>query len=167
MTPTRRRALSVLATLLFAMLGVAVSGTNAYASTCSGYGCHGRDPYGAGCPISSTKMATSSLVTVWNRYSIGCNANWAEAQLTAAAVNAHDTMWVYISTTDNRGNYEFMCYPGPSNTGALVEGCTNPRYGGSLLAWTDMVDGTNLTTACADIYNASGTYLTTVCAPPQ
>jgi hypothetical protein len=52
------------------------------------------------------------------------------------------------------GEFEFMCYPGPSNTGRLLETCTG-HYPGVLPAYTDMVDGTNLTWANAYVYHGS------------
>jgi hypothetical protein len=50
-----------------------------------------------------------------------------------------------------------MDAPGPSNTGALMEEWyTNVFYSGSASAYSDMVDGTNLTWASVSVYNRNG-----------
>jgi hypothetical protein len=79
------------------------------------------------------------------------------AQLTSAAVSAGDSLRVSITTVDSKGNSEFMCYPGLSNTGALEEDCLPPiSYHGSNIIYTDMVDGTNLTYAAAYVLDSTG-----------
>ncbi len=52
-----------------------------------------------------------------------------------------------------------MCYPGPDNTGQLVEGCSGAAYGGSSTAWTDMTDGTNITYSDIYVYDRYGNFL--------
>src|SRR4029077_5387110 len=96
--------------------------------------------------------------TLWNRYSSGCKANWARAQLTIAGIKAQDTFWIDVYTTDSQGHKEFMCYPGPDNTGLLTEiqDCDVPTYGGSEILYTDMVDGTKLTTADIWVLDSNG-----------
>jgi hypothetical protein len=54
-----------------------------------------------------------------------------------------------------------LCYPGPGNTGDLTEYCTG-TYGGGSVAYSDMVDGTNLATAYAYVYNAVGRLIATL-----
>ena len=143
------------------VLGLAVTSANAavtaqaqlgVAATCYGFTCHGHDPVKYGCSISSTTSTSDNLVTLWNRYSASCNANWARAQLSPVALLLGDSMEVQVSTTDSHGSFEYMCYPGPSDTGQLQEYCTG-HYGGSSAAYTDMVDGTNLATATAYVFS--------------
>jgi hypothetical protein len=134
----------------------------------NGYYCHGLDPYGQGCPISSTKTSTpsqSAYVTVWNEYSFNCDANWAQGQLTPTARAVGDSFQLAASTTDRYGNKEFMCVPGPSNTGALTEYCYGYNIGGSGVAWTDMVDGHNVADAIGYVYNAAHRLIQTVVVP--
>jgi hypothetical protein len=101
-------------------------------------------------------VGNTQVATLWNRYSSNCNANWARVQLTSAGLSAGDSFIVSIQTTDSKGAGEFMCFPGPSNTGQMIEDCSEIQYGGSLPAYTDMVDGTNLTTATLYVYDSSG-----------
>jgi len=122
--------------------------------TCHGFTCHGRDPLTYHCSIWTTTSASDKLVTLWNRYSLNCNTNWARAKLSPLALVLGDSMEVKITTVDSKGKFEFMCYPGPSNTGRLLETCTG-HYRGVLPAYTDMVDGTNLTWANAYVYHGS------------
>jgi hypothetical protein len=141
--------------LSFGAVGLGVSASPAAAATCSGISCAGHDPVNAGCAVSSTKTTVGGLATVWNRYSSGCNANWARAQLTTAAFNAGDSLIIIVTTTDSLSQSESMCYPGPSDTGALHEYCyLNQYYSGSGAAYTDMVDGTHVTQAFAYVYDS-------------
>jgi hypothetical protein len=124
-------------------------------ASCYGYWCHGHDPIVYNCSVSSTRSTSDGLMTLWNRYSANCNANWGRAQLSASARNAGYTLQVGIFTVDSHGQGEWMCYPGPSDTGSLAEYC-NGSYGGSLVLYSDMVDGTNLASAEAFVFNSSG-----------
>jgi hypothetical protein len=58
---------------------------------------------------------------------------------------------------DSHGLSERMCYPWNDNTGYLTEQCIGTLHVGSVgydgVAWSDMVDGTNLTTAYICIYD--------------
>lgn len=157
---------TIIAALLLSM-GIAVvvqAPANASGATCSGYGCVGYDPGNRfpGCTDSTTQGEATGwyggiqVVTAWNRYSYTCNANWARGQLTAAAVARGYLMQVQIGTWDTNGNWEAMCYPGPSNTGQLQENCYNYLYGGSAPAYTDMVNGTNLTYATISVFDPTG-----------
>jgi hypothetical protein len=128
------------------------------AVSCYADTCHGHDPVIYNCSVSSTASSSDANVTVWRRWSGNCDASWARAQLSAAAISNGYTMEVAASTTNRYGQDEFMCYPGPSNTGALNEYCTG-TYGGSLPAYTDMVDSKNLVTAIAYIYNRLGRFI--------
>jgi len=158
-----RRRIAALASAMAAAATTVILATSGTAhASCNGYGCHGLDPEGQGCSASSTGTSqvivnNVTLATLWNRYSGGCNSNWARGQLTSTAINAGDYIYMTISTTDSRGTFEGMCYPGPSNTGDLVEGCYDSYYNGSAVAWTDMVDGTNLTSANLYVVKANGT----------
>ena len=77
-------------------------------------------------------------------------------QLTSAGVNDHYWIVVDIYTTDSHGTNEYMCYPGPNNTGNLNEYCSGSTYGGNTQwIYSDMVDGTNVTTARVFVYTCS------------
>lgn len=148
---------AVLVAALTGFVGVvtAVPANAAPALSCSGFSCHGHDPVLYGCSVLSTKTVSDGLMTLQNRFSGNCDANWARAELSAVALGAHDSLEVAITTKDSHGQTETMCFPGPSNTGNLVENC-NGSFRGSGFAFTDMVDGTNLTTAEAIVLNSGG-----------
>jgi len=151
------------------LLGLAMVGLGAApaaAAGCWGAACAGHDPVLYGCSVSSTTTQTGSIsgvqvVTVWNRYAANCNANWARAQLTTAAINAGYTMKVFADTTV--APLQSMCFPGPSNTGQSTEACTG-SYGGGSIVYTDMVDGTHWVIASASIFSATGVPLLQVLA---
>ena len=124
--------------------------------TCWDTSCIGHDPQVYGCSASSTTTVQNAYAILWNRYSGNCDTNWGRAQLKALALNDHFSMDVAIQTADKK---EFMCVPGPSDTGQMNEYC-NGSYGGPNISWTDMVDGSQLTTAFVYIYNALGRQLT-------
>lgn len=161
-----RMFVTLVAALLLGLCGaVAVQApANAAGATCSGYSCVGHDPQTtySGCLNSTTHgTATASyggiqVVTAWNYYSNDCNANWARGQLTSAAVSRGYQMQVQIGTSDTNGYWEAMCYPGPSDTGKAREDCYDYKYGGSLAAYTDMVNGTNLTKATISVFDPTG-----------
>lgn len=151
-----RRSMIAIAALLFGLTGVVESAGPAAAASCSGYSCHGFDPNTKGCAVSAWKESGGSEANVMNRYSAGCNANWARGALTQQGYNDGDTMIIVVTTTDSRGNLESMCYPGLSNTGALHEYCYNYNYRGTGWAYTDMVDGTNTATATVYVYDFNG-----------
>ena len=126
----------------------------AVTATCSGTGCIGRDPVTYNCSISASKQVNDPSVTVWIRSSAGCAAKWGRAQLTGTALSNGWTMEVAVFNSA-----DFMCYPGPSNTGDPNEYCTG-TYGGSLPAYTDMVASAQGTaTAIAYLYNRFGKYI--------
>jgi hypothetical protein len=154
------------AALLLSLFGAAAVTAPAYAAaTCSSYSCTGHDPQTRypGCKANTTHGSTTAsyggivVVTAWNYYSVPCNANWAQGQLTPGAVSRGYKMQVQIATDPPNGVHEAMCYPGPSDTGQTIENCTSPLYGGSLPAYTDMVMGTNLTFATVSVFDPSGT----------
>jgi hypothetical protein len=152
--------------LMFLSLGTATVPTSSASAAggCSDIGCAGHDPISYGCAVTSTTSQTGTWATVWNRYSYGCKANWARAQLTAAAVNAGYTMWVEIDAPNTAEGEEHMCwpnYPSQDNQGDPYEFC-NPAlgpYGGSSVVYTDMVDGTNITYALVTVFD---TYWTVI-----
>jgi hypothetical protein len=164
MRPMRKALAALMSVFMLSLLGVGVSAAPASAAPgCYGYSCHGYDLYHFGCSYTSTTAANAfsgntKLATVYNRYSAGCNSNWAEAILTPAAINAGDKMAISVSTDrDSMGTSEEMDAPGPSNTGALMEGWyANVFYSGSASAYSDMVDGTNLTWASVAVYDRNG-----------
>lgn len=140
---------------------IAVGAPSASAATCKGDTCAGHDPNVYGCGRSSSTSANAAsgghtLATLVNWYSSGCNSNWSQGTLTSYAVSQHDTEIITIDTSDSDG-YEFMCYPGPDNTGSDTEDCYGYGYGGSATAWTDMVNGTDVTYSVIYVYNSSGT----------
>jgi hypothetical protein len=140
---------------------IGISAAPASAAGCYAGTCQGHDPSAYGCSTDSITgpvyvySGSTRLATLYNRYSIGCKANWATAQLTSAAISAGDRIYVSIKTTV--GTLEFMCYPGPSNTGNRLEDCSgfpDNGYNGPYQAYTDMVDGTYWTVAVVCVYNA-------------
>src|ERR1700704_5948145 len=103
--------LSLLLVVVWTGIGISRMAAPAYASSCYGYSCHGRDPVAAGCPVSSTTVTYGAYATVWNRYSYVCKANWARAQLTPAAISAGYQWSVGITTIDSLGYSERACEP--------------------------------------------------------
>jgi hypothetical protein len=140
---------------------VVLGSGSASASTCFGYSCHGHDPVVYGCSASSTTTAYASVsgtavAEVQNRYAGNCNSNWVRGALTSAGVSRGYWIVVDVSTVDSHGTSEYMCYPGPNNTGALNEYCSGSTYGGNTtFIYSDMVDGTNTATARVFVYTCS------------
>ena len=140
--------------------------------TCYGYSCHGHDPNVYGCTVSSETFAyyysgRTLMATLTNKYSIKCDANWVQGQLSADAVSLGWNFAIAITTTDSKGTGEVMCWGGPgsyNNTGQLGEPCVNlgPVYNDSSTnpAWTDMVDGTNYTKGGMALEDANGNDIT-------
>jgi hypothetical protein len=144
------------------------SGGPAFAASCSGGGCVGHDPYLYGCAVTSTTSATytsgAAQATIVNKYSFGCNANWAEASLNAAARSAgwqiQESVWDYNAA--QTGTLAEACFPSNfNNSGQSWETCNGLYYNGSTgwPAWTDMVNGSYFTKAPMSVFNASGTFL--------
>jgi hypothetical protein len=139
----------------------------ALATACHDASCHGRDPVIWGClPSTSTVENANSFVAVWNDYSGSCDANWGQAQLTPQSVRNHYSMLLETKTTDSDGHREFMCVPSLSNNvGALTELCDDGTDFSGGVAYTDMVDGTNVATVCALVYsNPNNPPIDQVCA---
>ncbi|WP_052887690.1 hypothetical protein [Thermogemmatispora carboxidivorans] len=121
-----------------------------YPPPCQGAECYGDDPYTTTCGKSSANNSvTLTAVDIWtggpqgggtwigqlyNYYSTACVANWAVVWL-----NAPYAISIRISTV---GSSEHQCYP---------ENCTSYYTGKAFPAWTNMVDGNFLTTACASL----------------
>lgn len=97
-----------------------------------------------------------AILTNWFGY---CEDNFAMGTLTSAGLKARDSFEIVIQATDVNGHNEYMCYPGPSNTGSITEFCDGSAYGGSGNAWTDMVDGTHVTTANIYVGDSSGRFI--------
>jgi hypothetical protein len=137
--------------------------------TCKGLSCHGHDPNVYGCVVSSQKSAyyyhgPVLMATLTNKYSIKCNANWSQAQLSPYAASLGWNFQVVAWTTDSANGDEWMCWDGPNspnNTGSPQENCPT-GYGPpfpdnmSAPAWTDMVDGTHVTYSGMNIYDYYG-----------
>lgn len=94
------------------------------------------------------------MVRLDNRYSWGCNANWARAELTQLAYNNGDKFIVTIWTVLPDGSSENMCYPGPSNTGQILEACSGAKLHAEGFWYTDMVVGTYKTYAVVTVYDS-------------
>lgn len=62
-------------------------------------------------------MDALGLVTLRIWSSATCNAKWAQAILSSTALADAYYLSVQIETIDAKETGEFMCYPGPSNTG--------------------------------------------------
>lgn len=103
---------------------------------CWGATCFGKDPYALGCANNITEVKALdqsngvTYATVWNDYSITCNANWTQGQATASATGG-----IYIYIQDSNGHRQ--CYPGTS-----CPDFGSQFYTGGAIAWTNMVDGT-------------------------
>lgn len=172
LNPRRRLGglLATIAVLVTPLAAVTVaSATPANAAGCYSTGCHGYDPNVKSCTVSSQKSLNfysgrTVMATLTNKFSIACDSNWAQAQLTQYAVNLGWNFRVYIDTTDSNGQGEAMCYDGLgsySNTGWLVENCFhNPAFQDNWTnaTWTDMVDGTHITYSYLELYDAHGNY---------
>jgi hypothetical protein len=158
-----RAVMLLAATATLAMMtaggGVAPLANAATAAACHAANCAGHDPTVYGCSATSTTTSSGALATVWNRYSAGCDANWGRAQLTTAALNAGDQMEITIDTVDSDHNGETMCWPSPGNNEGFDTEFCNGYYAGSSIAYTDMVDGTNLTQTYVIVVNSSGNFL--------
>lgn len=131
---------------------------------CTGASCDGQDPYQLNCGVNGEPAHSGNRVTVnsayipsnatggvdgelgviYNYYSTFCNANWAEVTMYQDPGRA---VSIDISTTDANGKSEKQCEP--SN-------CTSAYTGTSYPAWTNMVDGTHTTYACAHVSNGDG-----------
>ena len=161
----RRAYLVIAAVAMIAGLGAVglARAPLASAAPCWGVSCHGYDPATTGCNqyYSTQNTNPEALATVVNWYSTGCNANWAQAWLSPSALAAGDKMLVSIETLDSQNpqQIEYECYPGPSNTGQNEHCNANALYGGSEAAYTDMVDGTNMTGATVFVYDSAGHFL--------
>jgi Protein of unknown function (DUF2690) len=152
---------SALMATVIASVGLASSASPANA-TCNGFSCHGLDPSIQGCTATSTRESSDTLAIVQNRFSQGCKANWARGALTQTGLHNGDKIQVIIQTTDSHGNFEQMCFPGPSNTGNLKEPCSGTLYQSTTFAFTDMVDGTNVAAAIVKIYDSGGNFIRSI-----
>jgi len=155
-TRIRKFAASVVVTSLLGIAGTAVSVVPAQAAGCTGFSCAGHDPNVEACSVASTTTSSSSLAVVQNRFSQNCRSNWVRGELTQQGFNNGDSIIIFIQTTDSRGNFESQCYPGPNNTGHLIENCSGATYRSTSFAFSDMVDGTNVTAAILDVFDSSG-----------
>jgi hypothetical protein len=126
---------------------------------CSSSGCYKLDPFTTyGAPASCgtitpyntlwhTRAALlqhwnsgSTIGYIYNYYSTWCNANWAEAWLyTKGGIT------ISIDTYFGEPDEEFQCYPGDNVCPGFYYGQTGYP------TWTNMVDGTSLATACANL----------------
>ena len=150
---------SGLVTVSLTIAGTVASVSPAQAAGCFGFSCHGHDPNVEGCSVASTTQSSSSLAIVQNRFSSNCKSNWARGALTQTGLNNGDGIQVIIETQDSQGHFEFMCFPGPNNTGALIENCSGALYRSTTFAFTDMVDGTNITEAFVDVFDRNGNFI--------
>ena len=156
MNRIHRIVASALVTSLLGVAGIAMSAVTADAAGCYGFSCAGHDPIVEGCSVSSTKGQSDSLAIVQNRFAWNCNSNWARGALTQQGLSNGDSIIIFITTTDSKGHSEFQCYPGPNNTGQLIEACSGATYRSTTFAFTDMVDGTNVTHAFVYVYDSAG-----------
>ena len=149
-----RRTWSLLAAaLMLAVLFIAIPHTSAFAAShhsarpaagCYSTSCYNKDPYQEGCSVSSIKGPVylsdvdGNIAKVWNYYSYVCDANWTQGQIvTPSGANLQIT----ISTS---GEFT-LCYP---------DDCRS-YYNGNYVAWTNMVNGTNVTTSCVSATSRS------------
>jgi hypothetical protein len=155
------------------LIVLGLTASPSYAVGCHDAGCAGWDPVQKGCSWTSStsapaKVGSTTMATVWNRYAWNCNANWGRAQLSSTGVSLHYKIFVEAETFDRNGKHEFMCFPGINqNQGTLEEDCkehATDGYGGSLMIWGDMVDGTNNTAAYVVVVDANGNFVTSATA---
>lgn len=105
-------------------------------SSCFSTGCFNQDPFQENCSVtsSSTKTITdqfgTALATITNAFSSGCDANWAEGSLSNG---------VGLRLTISTSGESTLCEPSD---------CTS-TLGFANFAWTNMVNGTNVASACA------------------
>jgi hypothetical protein len=144
---------------------VTAAGPSALASvTCHGASCVGHDPRIYGCSVSHTTEHGNGFATVWGRFSNNCDAKWARGQLTPQSLRLHRTMVVVIGADVDR---EFMCFPTLfPNLGESQEPCVpSPPfhyYGGSSIAFTDMVNGHLQANAAVVVYDANNNPVDTI-----
>jgi hypothetical protein len=121
---------------------------------CYGSTCFKLDPFAKGCgtatwynslphtnaPLRQNFSSGTIIGYIYNYYSSWCNANWAEAVM-------YNSTGVTISIESNFGepNEEFQCYPGDNYCPGFYYGQTGYPD------WTNMVDGTTLASACANL----------------
>lgn len=117
--------------------------TNAALAACSGASCNGKDPYTTHCADTSDvnhPLRAQSLYdysgnlagTLYNLYSTGCNANWAQVWFNTT----HLAVGLSINNPSFTRSY---CWP----VGCTFTGTVQGNNG----AWTDMIDGTPVNTA--------------------
>jgi hypothetical protein len=126
---------------------------------CNSLSCDGLDPHTTRCDQSSlllrpiTVRDNQGVVATGNNvYSIGCNANWTRASSMAARAIG---VWLTGYGVDSTGKTYNVCFPGDDG----YYGCSGAGvYAGESgwPAWTDMIEGTHLYTAC--IYTNYGSY---------
>ncbi len=157
-------AVAVLVATTATVLG-ATAGPAA-AAGCWGLGCHGYDVNYMGCAVSSVvgphaaKDPKDGVVVAYveNRYSYGCNANWARGWLTQAGIDRGYRIQVVVTTYDSQvpSVYEQMCVPNAANnTGTTEEDCSGTFGGSTAVLFTDMVDGHNKTYAYVHVWSGS------------
>lgn len=148
-----RRTWSLLAAAaLLAVLFIAVPHTNAFASSghvtrpaagCYSTSCYNKDPYQEGCSWSSRKTVyladvDGNIAQVWNYYSQICDANWTQGQI----------------IPPSGGNMQITIYTSGESTLCYPDDCRS-YYNGNPVAWTNMVNGTNVTTSCVSATSRS------------
>ncbi len=130
---------------------------------CDATSCYTYDPYSLGCPGDYTKsvgiyLGTRLLATIWNVWSSYCRANWVEGQLSPYAVSSNMSLTISIQDIPSNLNQnppkEEQCYPTSCPTAY--------GYPGSLVAWSNMIDGQPLTKATGTVWGVdtgNGNYL--------
>ncbi len=132
------------------------SGLDPSATKCSAY-------YTTSVPMSIT-VSGHLLATGRNVYSTGCNANWTEGTLTSYAISLGYKLAAETIAKDsyNPQNEECTSFPGNDSEaiykyqGALLDCWYTSGYGGSTgwPAYTNMVDGTNITMSFMAVYDS-------------
>lgn len=157
-------------------IGVPVASASAAvtpaAAPCSGASCAGWDPVSKGCAAFSSVSAGIYLynatakaydgpqvATLVNWYSKTCNANWTQSYLSSYAQSHGYGLMIYTLSSADVTYYPNS--PSTNNQGDAVEQWNGQFYYGSAAAYTDMVDGTDVTSSCIQMADSSGNDINT------
>ena len=175
--PTRTAVVRLMIAVVLSVLAVGVPVTSAAAAVtpaaaCSGASCAGWDPVSKGCNAYSKVSAGIYLynatdkaydgpqvATLVNWYSNTCNANWTQSYLSSYAISHGYGLMIYTISSADETYYPNT--PATNNQGKTLEYWNGQFYYGSAAAYTDMVDGTSVTSSCIQMADANGNDINT------